>query len=64
MKLQTINPYNNQVLAEYTEQTESEITATIDKAQAGYEIWREWSFAQRAEVLKKAAQILKKNVEI
>jgi succinate-semialdehyde dehydrogenase/glutarate-semialdehyde dehydrogenase len=64
MKFQTKNPYNNQVLAEYTEQTESEITATIDKAQVGYEIWRKWSFAQRAEVLKKAAQILKKNVEV
>ncbi|MDP5139084.1 MAG: aldehyde dehydrogenase family protein, partial [Spirosomaceae bacterium] len=63
MKFQTINPYNNEVLAEYTEQTQTEITATIDKAQAGFETWREWSFKQRADVMRKAAQILKKNVE-
>lgn len=64
MTFQTINPYNNEVLAEYNEQTSSEIEQTINKAQAGFEVWREWSFAERAEVLKTAAQLLKKNVEI
>ena len=64
MKFQTINPYNNEVLAEYTEQTQAEITTALDKAQAGFETWREWSFEQRAEVMRKAAEILKNNLEI
>jgi succinate-semialdehyde dehydrogenase / glutarate-semialdehyde dehydrogenase len=63
MKFQSINPYNNQVLAEYTEQSESELNTSILKSQSGFENWREWTFAQRAVVLHKAAEILKKNVE-
>jgi succinate-semialdehyde dehydrogenase / glutarate-semialdehyde dehydrogenase len=63
MKFQSINPYNNQVLAEYSEQSESELNTSILKSQSGFENWRELTFAQRAVVLHKAAEILKKNVE-
>ncbi len=64
MKFQSINPYNNQVLAEYTEQSESELNVSISKSQSAFENWREWTFAQRAEVMGKAAELLRNNVEI
>ncbi|SOE21172.1 succinate-semialdehyde dehydrogenase / glutarate-semialdehyde dehydrogenase [Spirosomataceae bacterium TFI 002] len=60
---QSINPYNNQVLAEYKELSEGKINANIAKSNTAFEEWRGWSFAQRAEVMTKAAQILKKNVD-
>lgn len=63
MKFQSINPYNNQILAEYNEQSESELNASISKSEVAFNIWREWTYAQRAEVMLNAAKILKRNVE-
>lgn len=63
MKFQSINPYNNQVLETYTEQTDQEVKEIIEKSQSSFESWRETTFAERAKVLKKAGEILKKNVD-
>ena len=64
MKFQSINPYNNQVLADYAEQSESELNTSISKSQSAFESWKDWSYAQRAVVMVKAANLLRKNVEI
>ncbi|MFT6879171.1 MAG: succinate-semialdehyde dehydrogenase/glutarate-semialdehyde dehydrogenase [Psychromonas sp.] len=63
MKFQSINPYNNRVLATYTEQSDAEVKAIIGKSGSSFETWRETSFAQRSSVLLKVAEILKINVE-
>lgn len=63
MKFQTINPYNNQVLKEYTLLNESELSDRVDKAEKGFHEWRNWSFEQKSAVLQKAAEILFKNTE-
>lgn len=64
MEFKSINPYNNKVIAEYTEQTALEITTTINESQKAFESWKETTFAQRAEVMRKAADLLRKNVDI
>lgn len=63
MKFQSVNPYNNQLLVEYNEQTESEVNDILASSQIAFEKWRESSFAQRADVMLNAASILRKNVD-
>jgi succinate-semialdehyde dehydrogenase/glutarate-semialdehyde dehydrogenase len=63
MEFKIINPYNNEVVEIFEEQTEQEVSTILNKADATFKTWRKTSFAQRAEVLNKAAEILEKNVD-
>ncbi len=63
MKFQSINPYNNQLLAEYSEHSSSEILKILEKSNSSFMSWRETTFAQRSKLMLNAAEILKKNVE-
>lgn len=62
MEFKSINPYNNEVVEIFNEHTEQEVNTILNKADATFATWRKTSFAQRAEVLNKAAEILEKNV--
>ena len=57
MTLQSINPYNNETLANFEEMTPEAIDEAIGKAEAGFRSWKNTSFAERAAVLKRAAQL-------
>lgn len=61
MEFKIINPYNNEVVEIFQEQTEQEVNAILNKADTTFKTWRKTTFAQRAEVLNKAAEILEKN---
>ncbi|MFC1898528.1 NAD-dependent succinate-semialdehyde dehydrogenase [Candidatus Cloacimonadota bacterium] len=56
--MKVINPANNQFIMNYTEHTESEISDKLKNAEIAFQQWRKTSFAYRAELLKKAAEIL------
>ncbi|MDQ0455198.1 NAD-dependent succinate-semialdehyde dehydrogenase [Rhizobium paknamense] len=63
MTYATINPYTNEVLANFPEATDAEVKDAITAAHGAFLFWRETSFAERAAVLQKAANLLRQNAD-
>ena len=63
MEFKSINPYNNQVVGQYTSQTEQQTQAMLEKAQKVFESWRNIPLAERARLMSKAGQVLRDGVE-
>lgn len=63
MEFRSINPYNGEVIETFKPHTDGEIETILEKANESFDKWRKTSFAQRAEVLTKTADVLLKNLE-
>ena len=61
MTLQSINPANEQMIAEYQTHTPEKVDQLITEARSAFESWRFTPLPDRARVLHKAADILKSN---
>jgi len=61
--LQSINPYTDELLKEYTEMSSSEIDEIIKSADIAFKNWENVCFDERAKLMKNAAEVLngKKN---
>jgi len=57
--MQSINPYNNHLLAEYKEMTAQEVSSIIDSTFEAWQQWKETTFAYRSELMYKAASVLR-----
>jgi succinate-semialdehyde dehydrogenase / glutarate-semialdehyde dehydrogenase len=57
--LQAIDPATGKVLGDYDEMRRDEVLAAIDSAHAAWPEWHERGFAARAEVLRRAAALLR-----
>jgi succinate-semialdehyde dehydrogenase/glutarate-semialdehyde dehydrogenase len=56
--LQTINPTTGELVVEYPEHTPEQVGEAVDRAHAAFGEWRRWSFADRAALMMKAAEVL------
>lgn len=63
MAYATINPYTGEQVASFPDATDAEVNSAIDKAHNAFLAWRETSFAERAKILQKAADLLRANVD-
>ncbi|WP_409562166.1 NAD-dependent succinate-semialdehyde dehydrogenase [Hyphomicrobium sp. B1] len=63
MKFVTTNPYTGEVLKTFPTASESEIKQAIDKAHDAFLSWRETSFRERARIMQKAADLLRRDVD-
>lgn len=59
MTFQSINPYNNELLAEIPVWGEQELEAALNQVSAASTQWQALSFAQRAEYLGRVAQVIR-----
>ncbi|NGP75670.1 NAD-dependent succinate-semialdehyde dehydrogenase [Balneolaceae bacterium YR4-1] len=59
----SINPYNGKEIASYTEQTEEEVIGILEKSQEAFGTWPKVSIPERETLLRKAANLLRKNVD-
>ena len=57
MKYQVVNPSTGQVEHEYPTATDAEIGEILDRAGRGYPAWRRTAMAERADILRRAAQL-------
>lgn len=60
---QSINPFNQQLLAEFPVLSKSEISRKLEKSAQRYTEWRRTPFSHRAEILNKVAELLLKDCE-
>ena len=63
MVFKSINPYNGQVVGQYTALTQKELEERLDNSQNAFESWREVPLLERCRLLKNAGTVLRDNVE-
>ncbi len=59
MAYQTVNPYDNQVVATFDDLTDEQAMDVLAQAQKTFESWSQTSFAERTAVISRAAAILR-----
>jgi len=57
MEYQVVNPSTGQVEREYPTATDAEIDEILDRAGSGYPAWRRTAMTERADVLRRVAQL-------
>ena len=57
MKYQVLNPSTGQVEKEYPTATDAEIGEILDRAGRGYPAWRRTAMTERADILRRVAQL-------
>jgi succinate-semialdehyde dehydrogenase/glutarate-semialdehyde dehydrogenase len=63
MSYATTNPYTGELIKKFPEATDNEVVAAIGNAHKAFLGWKETSFAQRATILQKAADLLRENAD-
>jgi succinate-semialdehyde dehydrogenase/glutarate-semialdehyde dehydrogenase len=63
MAYESINPYSGKRVKQFADHTDAEVEMAVAQAQACFTLWRKKTFAERAAVLSKAAQILRLRTE-
>ncbi|OBF47153.1 succinate-semialdehyde dehydrogenase [Mycobacterium sp. 852002-50816_SCH5313054-b] len=59
MAYQTVNPYDNQVVARFEDLTDEQVAKLIAQAQKTFESWSQAPFGERAAVSRRGAAILR-----
>jgi len=62
--MKSINPYNGEQIAEYTEHSNEEVVRIIDVVDAEWQQWKTRSFEERKTLLLKAAEQLRKDKQV
>lgn len=61
MPYTTTNPYTGELLKTFPETTDAEVNKAIESAHAAFLSWKKTSFVERAKIMQKAADILRKD---
>lgn len=64
MAYETINPANGQHVASFSEHTPEQVDKAIQQAQQTYTSWRRQGVAQRAQVVRRAADLMRERSEL
>lgn len=59
MSIQSINPVNGEIIQSYTANSENEVNSKINQAQEAWRSWRHVPLLQKADLLMKAAAVLR-----
>ncbi|MDR3476452.1 MAG: NAD-dependent succinate-semialdehyde dehydrogenase [Gammaproteobacteria bacterium] len=63
MSIQTINPFENNVVKTFDEMPDEKIDQAVLKGHKAFQTWRKTPFAERAKVLSQAAAIMRRKKE-
>lgn len=61
MAYATVNPYTGELVKEFPNATDAEVNQALDEGHSAFLKWRETSYAERAQILQKAADLLRKD---
>jgi succinate-semialdehyde dehydrogenase / glutarate-semialdehyde dehydrogenase len=64
MPIQTVNPLTNKVVKSFEEMTDKAVETSIVQASKTFVDWKKTTYAQRAELLHKVANLLRKNKQL
>ncbi len=63
MSIVAVNPSTGEVIKEYDEMTPAQVNEALEQANRMYQDWRRTSFAERAGLMRKTAQVLRDRKE-
>lgn len=63
MAYATTNPFTEEQVKVFPSPTDAQVDAALDKGHAAFKKWKNTTFAERARVLQKAADLLRANVD-
>ncbi|SIO67678.1 succinate-semialdehyde dehydrogenase / glutarate-semialdehyde dehydrogenase [Burkholderia sp. GAS332] len=63
MAYQSVNPNNGKVLKSFEKLTDAQLEKSIAAAETCFQTWKHTTYAQRAEVVAKAATLMRQNVD-
>ncbi|WNH14077.1 NAD-dependent succinate-semialdehyde dehydrogenase [Thalassobellus suaedae] len=63
MEFKSINPYNGKQVGLYKALTQEALVEKLNRSQIAFESWRNVPLAERCNLIKKAGQVLRDNVE-
>ena len=63
MSLEAINPSTGETLAVYDEMTSEEVEIIINQVNGAFSYWRRTGFAERADLLNRAAEVLREQAD-
>ncbi|NPT41682.1 aldehyde dehydrogenase family protein [Paraburkholderia sp. 1N] len=63
MAYQSVNPNNGKVLKNFEKLTDAQLETSIAAAETCFQTWKHTTYAQRAEIVAKAATLMRKNVD-
>lgn len=63
MEFKSINPFNNEEVGSYAEQSQEELKATLDRSATAFNSWRKVPLKERSALMAKAGQVLRDNVD-
>ncbi|PKD20911.1 succinate-semialdehyde dehydrogenase [Salegentibacter salinarum] len=63
MEFYSTNPYNGKQVGKYTAQTKEETTVVLNNSGKAFREWKKTPLSYRTELLQKAGQVLRDNVE-
>ncbi|QHT66504.1 NAD-dependent succinate-semialdehyde dehydrogenase [Rhodocytophaga rosea] len=61
MPIQSVNPYTNQLVRSFEEDSEEKVNQVLELAEDTFRFWQNTTFAHRRELMKKATKVLLKN---
>ena len=64
MAIQSINPYNQSILNEFEEYSNTKIEYAMDFAQNTFAFWKHTSFAERSRLMHTCANLLEERIEV
>src|SRR5437879_4292136 len=59
--IRSVNPFNNELLREYEEHTESQLNDILQKSEKTFQQWRKTSFKERSILMKRCGENLLNN---
>jgi succinate-semialdehyde dehydrogenase/glutarate-semialdehyde dehydrogenase len=63
MAYQSVNPNNGKVLKSFDELTDEQLEAALATAESCFDTWKHTNYAHRAEIIAKAAALMRANVD-
>jgi len=63
MALESLNPATGELLETFEEWSDAQVAQVIDEVDAAWQSWRRTTFADRATLMKRAAEMLRENAE-
>jgi succinate-semialdehyde dehydrogenase/glutarate-semialdehyde dehydrogenase len=60
--LESINPATGDIIKLYPEMTEEEVSDILKKSNSEFVSWKKTSFSERSRLMKKAAEVMQKNI--
>lgn len=63
MSIQSVNPFNNQIIRQFNEATDKDINEVLDLSIDAFNYWRTTTFEERSKLMHAAAQVMEDDIE-